>query len=135
MKVAAIGSLEQGRTAAHLNAGVTVGGLDRELDYGAAVGFAVSTRATVSAEVIGRWIQDAGALVTITAPHPTLQQVDTIRLSTDSSSINAVTVVPGVKWNLSSTWVLAANVAVPLTHAGLTTTLTPFVGIDYALGR
>ncbi|HZP47781.1 MAG TPA: hypothetical protein VFB07_04570 [Vicinamibacterales bacterium] len=135
VKLGAIGSLEQGRAAAHLNAGVTVGGLARELDYGAAFGFAASTRATVSAEVIGRWIQDAGALVTVTAPHPTLQQVDTIRLSTDSSAINAITLVPGVKWNLSSTWVLAANVAVPLTHAGLTTTFTPFIGIDYALGR
>ncbi len=134
-KFAAIGSMERGRTAAHVNAGVTVGGLARELDYGAALGFAVSTRATVSGEVIGRWIPDAGQLVTLTAPHPTLQQVDTIRLSTDTSAINAITFVPGVKWNLSSTWVLAANIAVPLTHSGLTTTLTPFVGIDYAVGK
>lgn len=135
VKFAAIGSVEQGRAAAHLNAGMSVGGIAREFDYGAALGFAASGRATVSGELIGRWIEDAGSLVTITAPHPTLRQVNTVRLSTDSASINVITVVPGVKWNLSSTWVLAANVAVPLTRTGLTTTLTPFVGLDYAVGR
>jgi len=135
VKLGAIGSLEEGRTAAHVNAGVTFGGLAREIDYGAALGFAASARATISAEVIGRWIDGAGQLVTLTAPHPTLQDVDTIRLSTDESAVNAVTLVPGFKWNVSSTWVLAANVAVPLTKGGLTTRVTPFVGLDYALGR
>jgi len=33
------------------------------------------------------------------------------------------------------TWVLSANVAVPLTTGGLTTRVTPFVGVDYAVGR
>lgn len=135
VKVSAIGSLEQGRTAAHVNAGVSMGGVAREIDYGAAFGFAASARATVSAEVLGRWIEGAGQLVPITVPHPTLLQVETIRLSADSTSVNEVTLVPGVKWNVSSTWVLAANVAVPLTSAGLTTRVTPFVGLDYAVGR
>ena len=134
-KVGAIGSLERGRIAAHLNAGVTLGGLAREIDYGAALGVAANARTTVSAEVIGRWIQGAGGLVSVVAPHPTLQQVETVRLSTDTSSIQAITLVPGIKWNVSSTWVLAANVAVPLTNGGLTTRVTPFVGIDYAIGR
>ncbi len=135
VKVGAIGSLEQGRTATHVNAGVTFGGLAREIDYGAAFGFAANARTTLSTEVLGRFIDNAGQLVTITAPHPTLQQVETIRLSTDTSSVNAITLVPGVKWNVSSTWVLAANVAVPLTRDGLTAKVTPFIGIDYAVGR
>jgi hypothetical protein len=135
VKLGAIGSLEQGRTAAHVNAGVTVGGLAREIDYGAALGFAATSRTTVTTEVLGRWIENGGQLVSVTAPHPTLQGVDTIRLSIDNSSITTMTIVPGVKWNVSSTWVLAANVAVPLTHRGLTTTVTPFVGLDYALGK
>lgn len=135
VKFTAIGSLEQGRTAAHVNAGISVGGVAREIDYGAAFGFAASPRATVSAEVLGRWIDGAGQLVPIVAPHPTLLQVNTIRLSADTASVNELTLVPGFKWNVSSTWVIAANVAVPLTSTGLTTRVTPFIGLDYALGR
>jgi hypothetical protein len=135
VKLAAIGSIEQGRTATHLNAGVTFGGLAREIDYGAAFGFAATARTTISGEVLGRWIDGAGQIVAVTAPHPTLQQVETTRLTSDNAALNAITVVPGVKWNLSSTWVLAANVAVPLTSGGLTTRVTPFVGVDYAVGR
>jgi hypothetical protein len=135
VKLGAIGSLEQGRAAAHLNAGVTLGGLAREIDYGAAVGLAATPRTTISGEVLGRWINGIGQLVPVTAPNPTLQQVDTIRLTSDASSVNMITFVPGIKWNVSSTWVLAANVAVPLTSGGLTTKVTPFVGLDYALGR
>jgi len=135
VKLAAIGSLEQGRTAMHVNAGVTFGGLARELDYGAAFGVAATPRMTVSGEVLGRWIDGVGELLSVTAPNPTLQQVDTIRLTSDASSVNQIVVVPGIKWNLSSTWVLAANVAVPVTSGGLTTRVTPFLGMDYALGR
>jgi hypothetical protein len=135
VKIAGIGSLEQGRTAAHINAGVTFGGLAREINYGGALGIAATPRTTISAELLGRWIDGAGQLVTLTAPHPTLQQVDTIRLSTDDSSVNSIIIVPGIKWNVSSMWVLAANVAVPLTTGGLTTRFTPFVALDYAIGR
>ena len=49
--------------------------------------------------------------------------------------LNTVTLVPGFKWNLSTTWVLAANVSIPLTTGGLTAPFTPFVGLDYSLGR
>jgi hypothetical protein len=51
-----------------------------------------------------------------------------------ASSLNMVTLVPGFKWNLSDTWVLTGNVSIPLTTAGLTAPLTPFVGLDYVLG-
>jgi hypothetical protein len=43
--------------------------------------------------------------------------------------------VPGLKWNLTETWVLAANVTIPLTNGGLTAPFTPFIGLDYSLGR
>ena len=49
--------------------------------------------------------------------------------------MNIVSAVPGVKWNLTDTWILVANASVPLTSAGLTTKLTPFVGVDYSFGR
>jgi len=72
--------------------------------------------------------------VNITTPNPTLAGVQTIRLTPNASSLNMVTFVPGFKWNVSDTWVLAANVMIPFTSSGLTARVTPFIGLDYALG-
>jgi len=135
MKLSAIGSLESGKLSTHVNAGVSVGGLARELSYGAAIAAATTPRVTVIGEVLGRWIDGAGHIETVTAAHPTLRQVETIRLVPDAAGLNMITVVPGFKWNLSDTWVLAGNVSMPVTSGGLTTRFTPFVGVDYAVGR
>jgi len=129
-----IGSLERGRLSASGNAGVTVGGLATELNYDGAVALAATPRVTIAGELLGRWIDGPGHVVEIATPHPTLAGVQTIRLTPDASALNVVTFVPGFKWNLSDTWVLAANVAIPLTSAGLTAHFTPFIGLDYALG-
>jgi hypothetical protein len=133
-KFSGIGSLERGRLSASGNAGVTVGGLATELDYDGAVAIAATPRVTIASEVLGRWIDGPGRVVEIATPHPTLAGVQTIRLTPDASPLNVVTLVPGVKWNLSDTWVLAANVTIPLTSSGLTARFTPFIGLDYALG-
>jgi hypothetical protein len=129
-----IGSLERGRLSASGNAGVTVGGLATELNYDGAVAIAATPRVTIAGELLGRWIDGPGHVVEIATPHPTLAGVQTIRLTPDASALNVVTFVPGFKWNMSDTWVLAANVAIPLTSAGLTAHFTPFIGLDYALG-
>ena len=135
VKFSAIGSLEEGRLSAHVNTGVSFGGLARELSYGGAVALAASGRVTVIGELLGRWIDSSGNIVPVTAPHPTLSGVETIRLTPDGSSLHVLTIVPGLKWNLTETWVLAANVTIPLTNGGLTAPFTPFVGLDYSLGR
>ena len=135
VKVAAIGSAERGRVTSHANAGVSFGGLARELSYGGALAVAASGRVTISGELLGRWIDTSGHIIRTTAPHPRLTGVETIRLTADTSTLHVVSVVPGVKWNLTNTWVLATNVAVPLTRGGLTSPFTPFVGLDYAFGR
>ncbi len=135
MKFDAIGSVEQGRVSAHANSGVSIGGLAREFSYGGAVAIAATGRVSVIGELLGRWIDSSGHIVQVTAPHPLLSGVETIRLTPDTSSLRLLTVVPGFKWNLTDTWVLAANVSIPLTTAGLTAPFTPFVGLDYAIGR
>jgi hypothetical protein len=134
-KFSAIGSVEQGRVSAHASSGVSIGGLARELSYNGAIALAASGRVSVIGELLGRWIDSPGHIVSISAPHPTLSGVDTIRLMPDTSTLHMLTVVPGVKWNLTDTWVLGANVTIPLTSGGLTAPFTPFVGLDYALGR
>jgi hypothetical protein len=134
-KFAAIGSVEQGRVSAHANSGVSIGGLAREFSYGGALAIAASPRVSLIGELLGRWIDSPGHIVTVSAPHPQLSGVATLRLTPDASRLHLLTAVPGLKWNLTETWVLAANVSIPLTSAGLTAPITPFIGLDYALGR
>lgn len=135
VRVSGIGSLEHGWISSHVNAGVSVGGLARELSYGGAVAAAATNHLTIIGELVGRLIDTPGGIVSLSASTPNLVGVDTIRLLPDSSHLSMVTFVPGAKWNLTSTWVLAASVALPLTDGGLTSPLTPFVGLDYAFGR
>jgi hypothetical protein len=131
MKLSAIGSLEGPVVSTHVNAGFSFGGVGREFNYGAAAAVAATHKVTVSGELIGRWVDSGGEIVTSVATHPRLAGVRTARLLSDSSLTNLLSVVPGMKWNLGDTWVVIANVSVPLTQAGLTSTVTPFVGLDY----
>jgi Putative MetA-pathway of phenol degradation len=135
VKFSAIGSLEHGRLSSHANAGVTLGGLAQELSYAGAMALAASSRVTVIGEVIGRLIDSAGGVIAVSAPHPTLRGVETIRLTPSGSFLNSIVAAPGVKWNVTDTWVFAANVSIALTNDGLTSRFTPFVGLDYQIGR
>ena len=100
-----------------------------------AVTYAATGRVSVIGELLGRWLDSPGHIVPVSAPHPRLNGVETVRLTPGASSLHILTVVPGFKWNLTDTWVLAGNVTVPLTRGGLTAPFTPFIGMDYALGR
>jgi hypothetical protein len=135
VKFSGIGSIESRVLSAHANAGVSVGGLAREISYGGALAVAAASHVSVTGELLGRWIDTPSGIVPVSSVNPNIAGVDTIRLLPGSSSMHIVTVVPGVKWNLSDTWVLAANASIPLTKAGLTAPFTPFVGLDYAFGR
>jgi hypothetical protein len=135
VRFSAVGSLERGRMSAHANTGIAVGGLARELGYGGAVAFAAAPRVSVSGELIGRWLNGVGDITAVSAPHPRLTGVRTTRLVPDGSTLHIVSVVPGLKWNVTDTWVLAGNVSIPLTSGGLTSPFTPFIGLDYAFAR
>jgi hypothetical protein len=135
VRVSGIGSLEHGWISTHVNGGISVGGLAREFSYGGAIAVAATNHVTITGELVGRLIDSPGGIVPVSAPTPNLIDVDTIRLVPDSSKLSIVTFVPGMKWNLGDTWVLAASVSVPLTQGGLTSPFTPFVGLDYAFGR
>jgi hypothetical protein len=135
LKLSGIGSIDSGRASAHANAGLSVGGLTKEISYGTAVTYAATGRLSLIGELLGRWLDSPGHIVTISAPHPRLSGVQTMRLTPGESSLHIMTAVPGFKWNLTNTWVLAGNVSVPLTNGGLTASFTPFIGLDYVLGR
>jgi hypothetical protein len=131
VRLSAIGSLERRVVSTHLNAGLSFGGVGREVSYAGAVAVAVAPKVTASGELIGRWLDGAGKIVVSTAQHPRLVGVNTARLLSDAANINLLSLVPGIKWNVADTWVLTGNVTLPLTDTGLTSPLTPFVGLDY----
>ncbi len=135
VRLSGIGSLESGIFSAHVNAGGSLGGLAREIIYGGALGVAAATHVTISGEVLGRWIDTPAGIVPISSLNPNIAGVQTIRLLPGTTGMNVITAVPGVKWNLTDTWVLAANASIPLTKAGLTAPFTPYIGLDYAFGR
>ncbi len=135
VKLSGIGSIERGGVSAHGNAGVSIGGLARELSYNGAVAVAASPRVTVVGELLGRWINSPGDIVPVAGPHPTIAGVETVRLVPGTESLRSLVLVPGFRWNLTDTWVLAGSVSVPVTHAGLTASFAPFVGFDYVLER
>ncbi len=131
----AIGSLEGPRTSAHTTLGLSRGGLADELNYGFALTAAASTRLTFSVEALGRLVNTPGDIISVAQPHPTLAGVNTIRLLPGASNLHSLTIAPGIKWNLGDTWVLAANVGLPILRGGLRAPFLPFVGIDYSLAR
>lgn len=135
IRVSAIGSLEGSQVSAHANAGFSVGGLANELQYGLALSGAATPRLTVNAEMLGRWIDTPGDIRTVSASHPTLAGVRTLRLAPGTAQLHTLTFAPGVRWNLGETWVLTANVGVPLMKGGLRAALLPFVGLDLTLTR
>jgi hypothetical protein len=135
VRFSALGSMEGQSTSAHAMAGIALGGLADEFDYGIAFATAAAPRFTITAEALGRVVDTPGDIRSVAQPHPTLAGVQTIRLLPGTSRLKTLTVAPGVKWNLSATWVLAANVGVPILKGGLRAPLLPFVGLEYSLTR
>ena len=135
LKGQVIGSMEGGAIGLHVNGGYRVGGIANELDGGAAVTFAPAPRLTFIVEVFGRRVSDLGRLVSVEQAHPTIAGVRTIRLASDGTDVASGVSVFGMKWNLGSTWLLNASLAVPLTDNGLKSRPVPSVSLDYAFGR
>ena len=129
-----VGSYDPGRVAAHVNAGMTSGGLFNELSYRGAISFSASPRVTLLGELLGRRIADVGRLTQERLPHPSIAGVDTIRLVTTGTSVNTAALTGGVRWNVSGSWLLNASITVPLSNRGLRPQTTTLVGLDYAFG-
>jgi hypothetical protein len=130
-----IASFGRGKVTGHVDAGVPIGGLARELRYNGAVEVAAAPRLTIIGELLGRWVDTPGHIVPESVANQTLPGVQTVRLMPGPSTLRILTAVPSLKWNVSETWVLAASVTIPLTSSGLTAPMTPFVGLDYAWTR
>jgi hypothetical protein len=127
-----IGSREQGPLGYHGNVSVSGGGLANELAYRGAVCFSASDRVTLVGELVGRRYGEAGRITAVRVPHPTIDDVDTIRLVSEDSSLSTAAVVVGGKWNVASTWILSAHTQLPVTDRGLRSGVVTLIGLDYA---
>ena len=130
-----IASLEGDMAAAHANIAFGQGGISDEVSYGLGVAFAPAARMTLSAEMIGRRLSDLGRITETVAAHPTIADVETLRLTaTTDSRISVVSGIGSLKWNLTETWLFKTSVIVPLNDAGLTAPVRLTLGLDYAFG-
>jgi outer membrane putative beta-barrel porin/alpha-amylase len=127
-----VGSVDSGRLSLHGNAGIVRGGVSDEVTFGGAASVAVQPRVTVSGEVIGRRVSELHAISLVSARHPTIVGVDTVRLSADTSAGLLMTGLASIKWNVGGTLVLGGHLAWPLTDRGLTAPLTPTFALEYA---
>lgn len=134
-RLSLIGSAESGRVSVHANGGWTTGGLARELSAAAALAIVAGRRTTFVGEMQARRLDLPGDITTLAVAHPTLAGVRTLRLVPQGAALTTLTVSPGVKWNVGGSWVAIANVTLPLLQHGLTSPVTPFVGLDWLSGR
>jgi hypothetical protein len=127
-----IGSFENGRVTVNGNGGFVLGGVSEEINVAGAVAYAVQPRVTIVGEALVRRVNDLRDLQLIGEPHPSVAGLDTLRLAPGASAVTLSRAIAGIKWNLTDTLVLGANVAFPLTRRGLTAPITPTVGLEYA---
>jgi hypothetical protein len=130
----AIASYEGARAGIHGTAAYTFGGFSDEIDIAGAGTVAATSRVTLVGELAGRHLSSVGRLIDVTAPNPTLANVQTIRLSTADQATTRIVMLAGVKWNVGSTWLLNVNVTRPLTEAGLDAGWTPGITFDRSFG-
>lgn len=130
-----IASLEQDRVALHGNLGYSFRNPSNELDYGGAITVAGIPRLTLVGEVLGRRLGSFGRLTETIAPHPRLAGIDTIRLTSVPQATNRVIAMAGLKWNITGTLLLTANVMRPMTESGLNARWVPTVTFDYSFQR
>lgn len=130
-----IGSYEGDRVGVHGEFGYTFRGVSEALSYAGAVTAVAAPRVTVVGELLGRRLSGVGRLTETTLPHPRLNGVDTIRLTSSDETADRLVAVGGVKWNIASTWLLTVNVLRPLTDVGLNAKWVPSVTFDYWFGQ
>jgi hypothetical protein len=130
-----IGSFERGAVGGHGNVSLTRGGMSNEIAWRGAVCYTASETVTLVGELLGRRLGDVGRITAVRAAHPSIGNVDTIRLVADDRSVSTAAAIAGARWNVTGTWILSGHVAMPMTDRGLRSGVVALVGIDYALGQ
>lgn len=113
-----------------------------EINYVAGFVLAAHPRVSLVADFIGRTLLDVNRFGTVaqsynfrTTTGGTLQAAsfsDGLGITERQGSLNLLLGVGGVKFNVTRTLLLTANVLFPLSSDGLRPKVTPVVGLDYA---
>jgi hypothetical protein len=115
----------------HGNGGFVRGGAADELDGAAALSVAATPRLTASAELLIRRLDDLHPIAAASFPHPSLADVQTLRLVPGAGGSTLASAITGVKWNPYATIVITGQLRWRLSNAGLTAPVTPTIAIDY----
>jgi hypothetical protein len=130
-RVLAISSAEGSVVAGHVNAFIARGGLSDETGMTGAVAITPAARVTLSGELVVRRLSQVHSIEELTAPHPTIAGVNTLRLVPGTASTTLSQVSVGFKWNATETWLVNGGIAFPIGDAGLTAPWVPTVGVEY----
>jgi len=131
IRIMAIGSVENPRVGVHGNFAIVRGGVSDEYDTSAAVTVAATPRLTIAGELLLRRLTDVREVVAVSAVHPTIGGVDTLRLLPGSAIPTLSNAVTGIKWNAAGSMVITGEVRWRLGNAGLTAPFTPTISVDY----
>ena len=127
----AIGSIESGAVTLNGNGGFVFNGISDELNFAGAASVAVRPKVTIVGEAMIRRVNELRSIELVSAPHPTLQDVDTWRLVPGDFGMVLANAIAGVKWNAAGRVVVGAHLSFPLVKRGLTAPLTPSVAVEY----
>lgn len=132
IRMIGIGSLERGPFALHGNAAIVNGGVSSQMDFSGAASIAVHPRVTLSGELLTRRVSELHDIDLVSAPHPTIDGVDTLRLMAGQKAALLANAVAGLKWNVTHTMVVGGHLSWALTDWGLTAPITPTLAFEYA---
>ena len=132
VRVMGIGSFERNHLSLNGNAGIVRGGVSDEVTFGGAAALALAPQFTLTGELSGRYLSELRPLTLTSAPHPEIFEAETLRLSGGDPGRTLATAITGFKWNPGGTIVLGAHLRWNLTKTGLTSPVTPSVGLEYA---
>lgn len=139
-----IGSNTRGRLSPHFNVGYTgsssgdVVGIPDEFGYRVGTELLATPRVTLSADLIGRTLLDAGRLEFQDFEHDYIdpggdpQTIVFNELSSTDNSLNLTTLAVGGKVNAAGNLLINANLLFSLGSRGLTAAVTPVIGVDYS---
>jgi hypothetical protein len=117
-----------------------------EFSYGGAVDVAATPKLTVAGELFGRVLRNAGRLQDVpksfafrlrtdpAPPAPAPRSVTFSQLDLVTGSLHQAFGAASVKYNVTKTLLLSANVLFPVTKTGLRDRVTPVVSLDYTFG-
>jgi hypothetical protein len=133
LRLVGIGSLEKGRTAAHVNGGFGVGGVSRELFWSSAVTWAAMPKLSVIGEFMGRRLTALNQVSAVYEPHPVLAGIATMRWLPSGGGVVTAFLVTGAKFNVGGNWTVNGHLLTRLTDAGLRARVTPSVSVNRAV--